>query len=304
MGNYIDELASYLRINKIKQVEIADKLGISKAQVNSLLKGRDKFGERMAQRWEDELGINKVWLMLGEGEMLKIEKAMNSNILELKEYLFQKGLKQTEIAKKLDSTKQRVNNLLAGRAPFGFSEARKWEEAFNISALWLLTGEGEMLKDSKESDNASFVAPYLKDELIYLPLFSVSALASFADNLSQPSGILETYPVYVAKGESYTKERHIVIEAKGESMSPTIQNKAMILCEKVEPGQWDYIQNEKIIAIIYDNSFTIKRVLRNNLATANTITLSADNSKYGTLEVSRCDIKGIYRAIKKVSEYL
>ena len=67
--------------------------------------------------------------------------AMNSNILELKEYLSQKGLKQTEIAKKLDSTKQRVNNLLAGRAPFGFAEARKWEEAFNISALWLLTGE-------------------------------------------------------------------------------------------------------------------------------------------------------------------
>ena len=85
MGNYIDELASYLRINKIKQVEIADKLGISKAQVNSLLKGRDKFGERMAQRWEDELGINKVWLMLGEGEMLKTESPQES----LKEISFE-----------------------------------------------------------------------------------------------------------------------------------------------------------------------------------------------------------------------
>ncbi|WP_198024632.1 S24 family peptidase [Prevotella sp. oral taxon 299] len=192
------------------------------------------------------------------------------------------------------------------RKSFGEQKLSNVLKAFpELNRDWLLYGEGEMLKStSTEDNNASFVAPYIKDELIYLPLFSVPALASFADNLSQASATLETYPVYVAKGEAYTKERHIVIEAKGESMSPTIQNKAMILCEKIEPEQWDYIQNEKIIAIIYDNSFTIKRVLRNNLATANTITLSADNTKYGTLEVSRCDIKGIYRAIKKVSEYL
>lgn len=85
MQDYINELASYLRANKIKQVEIADKLGISKAQVNSLLKGRDKFGERMAQRWEDEFGVNKVWLMFGEGEMLKTEKPQQ----EIKEVPFE-----------------------------------------------------------------------------------------------------------------------------------------------------------------------------------------------------------------------
>lgn len=84
MRDYINELASYLRANKIKQVEIADKLGISKAQVNSLLKGRDKFGERMAQRWEDEFGVNKVWLMFGEGEMLKTETPQ-----EIKEVSFE-----------------------------------------------------------------------------------------------------------------------------------------------------------------------------------------------------------------------
>ena len=233
----------------------------------------------------------------------------STHIKEAYNYLKYKKIvaNMQELANKIGAQRTSVSAALNGNEEYLTpSFCKRFNQAFSgiFNEVWLLTGEGEMLKDCKESDNASFVAPYLKDELIYLPLFSVPALASFADNLSQPSGILETYPVYVAKGESYTKERHIVIEAKGESMSPTIQNKAMILCEKVEPEQWDYIQNEKIIAIIYDNSFTIKRVLRNNLATANTITLSADNSKYGTLEVSRCDIKGIYRAIKKVSEYL
>ena len=224
---------------------------------------------------------------------------------ELRKYFKGQGLTQKDIAETFGVSTAYINSLFTGKRAFGKDQADKWANHFGLSTLWLLTGEGEMLKStSTEDNNASFVAPYIKDELIYLPLFSVPALASCADNLSQASATLETYPVYVAKGEAYTKERHIVIEAKGESMSPTIQNKAMILCEKIEPEQWDYIQNEKIIAIIYDNSFTIKRVLRNNLATANTITLSADNTKYGTLEVSRCDIKGIYRAIKKVSEYL
>ena len=187
------------------------------------------------------------------------------------------------------------------------SFCKRFNQAFDemFTENWLLTGEGSMLKETAQADNnASFVAPYIKDELIYLPLFSVPALASFMDNTSQATGTIETYPVYFAKGEAYTKDKHIVIEVKGESMYPTINNKAMILCEKIEPEQWDNVQSEQIIAIVYDNSFTIKRVLRNNLATTNTLTLSADNPKYGTLEVARCDIKGIYKAIKKVSEYL
>lgn len=213
-----------------------------------------------------------------------------------------------ELADKIGAQRTSVSAALNGNELYLTpSFCKRFNQAFDeiFDENWLLTGEGSMLKEtSNEDNNASFVAPYIKDELIYLPLFSVPALASFMDNTSQATGVIETYPVYVAKGEAYTKDKHIVIEVKGESMYPTINNKAMILCEKVGPEQWDNVQSEQIIAIVYDNSFTIKRVLRNNLATTNTLTLSADNPKYGTLEVARCDIKGIYKAIKKVSEYL
>lgn len=218
----------------------------------------------------------------------------------------EKHISATKFAKEISFNQSNLSKILrCERKVPDELEIKILQRYQDINKVWLLTGEGSMLKEtSKDDNNASFVAPYIKDELIYLPLFSVPALASFMENTSQATGTIETYPVYVAKGEAYTKDKHIVIEVKGESMYPTINNKAMILCEKVEPEQWDNVQSEQIIAIVYDNSFTIKRVLRNNLATTNTLTLSADNPKYGTLEVARCDIKGIYKAIKKVSEYL
>ena len=224
---------------------------------------------------------------------------------QIKEYIKIQGVKQKDIAKKLNVSPSYISSIQRNLKGLEDESLDKWANVLGVNRNWLLTGEGSMLKEtSKDDNNASFVAPYIKDELIYLPLFSVPALASFMENTSQATGTIETYPVYVAKGEAYTRDKHIVIEVKGESMYPTINNKAMILCEKVEPEQWDNVQSEQIIAIVYDNSFTIKRVLRNNLATTNTLTLSADNPKYGTLEVARCDIKGIYKAIKKVSEYL
>ena len=114
---------------------------------------------------------------------------------------------------------------------------------------------------------------------------------------------MDTYPIYVAKGETFDKSKHVIIEVRGESMYPTITDKTMILCETINQEQWGNIPNETIIAIVYNGIFTIKRILRNDLTTHNSLQLSADNQKYGTTKVQRCEIRGILKAIKKVSEY-
>ena len=228
MCNYINELAIYFRTNKIKQVEIANRLGIAKSQVNSLLKGRDKFGEKMAQCWEDEFGLNKFWLRYGVGSMLK--------------------------------------------------------------------------ETAQADNNATFIAPYITDELVYLPLITTSAVASFIENLQDATEEMDTYPVYVAKGETFDINKHVVIDVSGDSMYPTINDKAKVLCERIKPEQWENIPNEKVVAVVYGNSFTIKRLLKNNLVINNSITLLADNRKYGETILQRCEIRAIFRVIKKVSE--
>lgn len=55
----------------LSQVAIAEKLGVTKAYVNALLSGRQRFGKKQAQIWSDKFGLSRSWLLTGEGEMLK-----------------------------------------------------------------------------------------------------------------------------------------------------------------------------------------------------------------------------------------
>ena len=222
---------------------------------------------------------------------------------KLRKYFENKGITQKDIAKILGVSNAYVNTLFTGKRAFGKEQAQIWENHFGLSKVWLLTGEGSMLKETAQADNnATFVAPYITDELVYLPLITTSAVASFVENLQDATEEMDTYPVYMAKGETFDINKHVVIDVSGDSMYPTINDKAKVLCERVKPEQWANIPNEKVVVVIYGSSFIIKRLLKNNLAINNSLTLLADNRKYGETTLQRCEIRAIFRVIKKVSE--
>lgn len=222
---------------------------------------------------------------------------------ELREYFDNKGIKQTEIAKMIGVKPPYITKIFSNEREIGKNQVEKWITQFGFNKVWLLTGEGSMLKETSQADNnATFVAPYITDELVYLPLITTSAVASFDENLHHATNEIDTYPVYVAKGETFDINKHVVIDVSGDSMYPTINDKAKVLCEKVKPEQWENIPNEKVVAVIYGSSFIIKRLLKNNLAINNSLTLLADNRKYGETTLQRCEIRAIFRVIKKVSE--
>ena len=75
---------------------------------------------------------------------------------ELFNYLKDKGLSQKYIAEKLEVSEQFVNALIKGRRPFGRKTSMEWENHFGLSAAWLMTGAGPMLKNNyqtTEEDN-------------------------------------------------------------------------------------------------------------------------------------------------------
>ena len=233
----------------------------------------------------------------------------NTHIKEAYNYLKYRKIvaNMQDLADKVVAQRTSVSAALNGNPEYLTpSFCKRFNQAFDemFNENWLLTGEGSMLKETPNDDNdANFVAPYITDELVYLPLITTSAVASFIENLQDATEEMDTYPVYVAKGETFDKSKHVIVEVKGESMYPTITNKSMILCEKIKPTQWGNVPNETIVAIVYKDIFTIKRVLRNDLTTHNSLQLSADNQKYGTTTIELCEIRAIFKAIKKVSEY-
>lgn len=66
-----EALQEHFKKEGLSQVAIAEELGVSKAYVNALLSGRQRFGKKQAETWSEKFGLSKSWLLTGEGEMLK-----------------------------------------------------------------------------------------------------------------------------------------------------------------------------------------------------------------------------------------
>lgn len=74
-----EALQEYFKDKQISQVAIAEALGVTKAYVNALISGRQNFGKRQAEIWSEKFGLNKAWLLTGEGEMT-IDADKNSEL--------------------------------------------------------------------------------------------------------------------------------------------------------------------------------------------------------------------------------
>lgn len=74
MEDFLKKLRDYFRSLKLTQREIAERTHITQAQVSRLLAGRDKFGGDLAARFASTFGINPMYLLTGEGEMLATEQ--------------------------------------------------------------------------------------------------------------------------------------------------------------------------------------------------------------------------------------
>lgn len=76
---------------------------------------------------------------------------------KLKDFFAQKGIMQEDIAKELGVSQAYVSSMLNGK-PFGKNAAKKWGELYGIQSSWLLTGEGDMLKEVNDSNETRTIS--------------------------------------------------------------------------------------------------------------------------------------------------
>ena len=77
-----EKLRSYFKEIGMSQVEIAEKLGVSKTTVNNLLTGYSKFGKAQAEKWSELFGISKSFLLTGDGSINEEENSKNEERIE------------------------------------------------------------------------------------------------------------------------------------------------------------------------------------------------------------------------------
>ncbi len=81
---------------------------------------------------------------------------MEYNHLEkLKDYFYSIGIRQDVLSKELGVSQPYISQLINGKKEVGKKVANKLSEKFGLSQYWLLTGEGEMLRDQSTTNIAS-----------------------------------------------------------------------------------------------------------------------------------------------------
>lgn len=189
------------------------------------------------------------------------------------------------------------SQLLNGKKTLPSSFIKKLNDIDNrIDGSWLLTGEGDMIKNQS---NVKYIVPYINEALIDVPYVSSKAMASFIESMYSIEHDLEYYGVRPEDGEDLKSGNYIVFDVEGDSMYPTIHSNSKILCKKVEEGKWDYAKG--VVVVIYGKTLTVKRVLKNQLFNQNTLTLKADNPIHGELEIEKSEIRAIWQAIRVIS---
>ncbi|WP_270833299.1 S24 family peptidase [Bacteroides cellulosilyticus] len=174
----------------------------------------------------------------------------------------------------------------------------KYLECYSeINPAWLLTGEGEI---SDNRNEAKYVAPYIGENLIKVPYVSNDASASFIESLYDMEYDIDTYGVMPENGENLNDGTYMVFQVRGNSMEPTIPDHAKILTKKIDEGMWENASG--VIVIVYGKTLSVKRILKNSLFGSNTLTIKADNPIHGQVDIARSEIRGIWQAIRIISQ--
>lgn len=181
------------------------------------------------------------------------------------------GMSQFTFSTAIGVKPDRIKSLETGRVKELTSlEANLMVNNFNLSLDWLVTGKGEMLKKEDRSQNELQQAP---KGYALVPKYDIQASAGYGSIIHS-----ELITDHLAFSESWlnslllNKNKLCLIEAKGDSMEPTLFNKDLLLIDMQQT-----VLNDGIYVIQYNNNLLVKRIQKK---LDGTIVIKSDNSFY------------------------
>lgn len=145
--------------------------------------------------------------------------------------------------------------------------------------------------------NVQAVGPLSDIPVIELRRVSFKARASF--NYAQlqrvkDSDIFDTVLFRLPPGrtaEDYADA--LVFDIEGDSMEPSLRDGQQVIAWPIPDGKWEYLHNT-ICVVDYDETVTVKAVLKNDLNNTDGLTLHATGGLGGSFTVARKDIHSIW----------
>lgn len=207
------------------------------------------------------------------------------------------GIKPATVAKEIGEQPNKFYNIIGGRAKPSYDTIEQIVSKYpQVSTDYLFKGIGSPILSGLAAQT-EFDVP---TESIDLPFISTRGYATFI-SCYDSHGALEfddTYRVLLEVGdEKEDYEGRYVMEVRGNSMEPRIMDKAKLLIKPIDLINWKYVSNG-VLAVLYGEYFSVKRIKGNQSIETNRLTLYSDNPESGNMEINMADIKAMFRVEK------
>jgi len=228
-------------------------------------------------RISTKLQINLNWLLLGEGDMLKLGISSKTSDIH---YQPTEG----------DTVPRDGSGVIL------FIEEP--ETHLHPATQKALLKKHDVTQPYPADQNNAHAVGLLSDiPIIELRRVSFKARASF--NYAQlqrykDSDIFDTVLFRLPPGrtaEDYADA--LVFDIEGDSMEPSLRDGQQVIAWPVSDGKWEYLHNT-ICVVDYDETVTVKAIFKNELFDRDGLTLHATGGAGGSFTVARKDIHSIW----------
>lgn len=167
-------------------------------------------------------------------------------------------------------------------------------KALNISAEWLLNGEGDMLTQKKEAPKTSSADTTKKNGYITY-LLPMSAMGGSLTGFAEPGVLLQNCEAVVSPIENVD----FAIIVYGDSMAPEYPSGSRILIKKINPNL--FIDWGKVYVLDTPNGVIVKEVHESNREGYVSCHSINPDPKFKPFDVLMDEVFGMYRVLMCLS---
>ncbi|MCR5714414.1 MAG: S24 family peptidase [Bacteroidales bacterium] len=191
---------------------------------------------------------------------------------------------KTKFANILGITPQGLNSWLS-RGTYDIELI--YSKCERISADWLLTGRGNMLRSEAPVDKPEAVMSY--DQQRGVPYYAVDFLGGFDFVYNQQQSVPNAHIIFPQFNRA-----ECWVDISGNSMEPLISNGDLIALRKVEDWQSNILYGE-VYAIVTDQYRTVKRIRRSQLP--DHIRLVPENPEYDAQDIASASVLAVFAVL-------
>ena len=247
-----------------------------------------------------------------------MDSDLTTGMVVLAEILYHENLTISMLGEKLGMNRpQALYDINTGKTKnISAKMADKICSAFpHYNRSWLMSGEGEILKDSAEAPKKPHRAPK-EVEVVpagsrivqRLPIIPIKAQAGVGkgflydrDESQDPEDVYEEFDTMEVALEREVSDRYKLFRVTGNSMDDdskrSICDGDIVLCREVYPEDWGYgLINTKypyVVIVIEEEGILIKELIKHSRKD-NTITLHSLNSNYEDFTKSLSDVRAFF----------